>query len=84
MGWLSHFWFVYVWPSCKGNGPEAVIQTVVYGAIALVFVPPLRRWFGRHMEALKSHITAEHAAVHAKLDHVIKHSPDIPDFKETK
>lgn len=77
---MSHLWLGYFWPSLKGNGPEALVQTILYGLIALIFVPPVRRWAERHVHALKEHITAEHAKVHEKLDFVIKHHPDIPEF----
>lgn len=66
---MSNLWFNYVWASLKGNGPEAIVQTIVYGLIAIIFVPPVRRWFNCHMKA-----------VHEKLDHVIFHSPEIPPF----
>ena len=32
--------------SLKGNGPEALVQTLVYGIIAMVLIPPVRRWWG--------------------------------------
>lgn len=72
---MSNLWFSYFWPSLKGNGPEALVQTVLYAGIAALVWPPARRWFKR-----------EYQEVHAKLDHVIKHHPDIPAFKpkETK
>lgn len=57
MGWLYTLWFGYVWPSLKGNGPEAVVQTIVYGAIAMAVYPPLRKWS-----------RAEITKVHHKLD----------------
>lgn len=44
MHWLYTLWYGYAWPSLKGNGPEAVIQTVAYGAIALALVPVVRRF----------------------------------------
>ena len=67
--WLHHLWFTWVYPSLKGNGPEAAIQTVVYAGIAVLVWPPARRWF-----------RAEQAELHRKLDHVIRHSKDIPDL----
>lgn len=69
MHWLQTLWFGYAWPSLKGNGPEALIQTVVYGALAVIFVPVVRRF-----------VKTEMRKVHAKLDHVIRYHPDIPDF----
>ena len=79
VNWLHELWFGYFWPSLQGNGPEALVQTVVYGAIALVFIPPVRRFVARHVEAIKAHVTAEHAHLHAKLDHVILHTKAIPN-----
>jgi hypothetical protein len=76
MNWLYTLWYGYVWPSLKGNGPEAVVQTVVYGAIAMVLIPPVRKWW----EAKFSEVHSKLDEAHAKLDHVIRHSPDIPDF----
>ena len=72
MRWLYDLYFNYVWPSLKGNGPEALVQTVVYGILALIFVPPVRRWAEKEAKHL-----------HAKIDHVIKHSTDIPPFPGT-
>lgn len=71
MHWLWVLYFDYVWPSIKGNGPEAVVQTLVYGALAVIFIPPVRHWAERETKKL-----------HAKLDHVIRHSTDIPPFEE--
>ena len=73
MHWLYGLWFNYFWPSLKGNGPEALVQTAVYGTIAVIFIPPVRKWARREAEKL-----------HGKLDHVIKHHPDIPEFKAKK
>jgi len=98
MNWLHNLWYGYFWPSLQGNGPEALVQTVVYGAIAIIFIPPVRRWFTSHFHGLRDHITAEHAKIHDRLDrsherqddltahlnHIIKHSKDIPDFKPPK
>ena len=88
MDWLNSLWDNTFWPSLNGNGPEALAQTLVYGLIAVALIPPIRRaierFTKRHVADLKQHITAEHAAVHAKLDHVIKHSKDIPDYKPPK
>jgi hypothetical protein len=65
MHFLNYIWINYFWSSDKGNGPEGLQQTALYGAIALLFVPVVRRWI-KH--------------VHAKLDHIIQHHPDIPSF----
>jgi len=77
VNWLYTLWYGYFWPSLKGNGPEALVQTVVYGTVAAIFVPAVRRWFNDHMKALHEKLDD----AHEKLDHVIKHSADIPPFE---
>jgi hypothetical protein len=81
-------WFGYFWPSLQGNGPEALVQTVVYGAVAVVVWPPARkaieRFAKRHADDLKAHVEAEQGKLHAKLDHIISESPDIPPFNPEK
>ena len=74
--WLYTAWFGYTWPSLKGNGPEALVQTVVYALLAYLFIPPFRRWVNAHFKAQKK----SSDDVHLKLDHIIKHHPDIPKF----
>jgi len=69
MNWLYTLWYGYFWPSLKGNGPEALIQTLVYGAIAYFLVPAVKSWVDNHMSEL-----------HKKVDHIIRHSPDIPEM----
>ena len=66
-------WFDYGYPSLKGNGPEALVQTIVYGMIAFAVYPPLRKWAKRETEHL-----------HAKVNHLIKHLPDVPAFDDRK
>lgn len=77
--WLYVMWFSYFWPSLKGNGPEAIVQTVLYGAIAYFLVPPVREYINEHMRKL--HEKVDHS--HALMQHIIKNHPDIPDFEET-
>jgi hypothetical protein len=67
--WLSDLWFSYFWPSLQGNGPEAIVQTLVYGIIAAIFIPPVRRW-----------IKHENDLVHDKLNHLIHHTKGIPEY----
>ena len=69
--WLHTQWFGYFWPSDKGNGPEAIQQTLVYGLIAAILIPPVRHFFKRHFEKL-----------HSKMDHIIEHTESIPDYVE--
>lgn len=64
-------WFGYFYPSIKGNGPEAIVQTIVYFLIAVAFVPLVRKAIKREAKKL-----------HGKLDHIIKFHPDIPDYPE--
>lgn len=85
--WLHHLWFTYFVPSLWGNGPEAIVQTVAYGAAAVVLIPPVRKFVARHVRDIKEHVTGETKALHekldlahAKMDHIIKYHPDVPAF----
>ena len=80
MNWLYTLWYGYVWPSLKGNGPEAVVQTVVYGVLAIILIPPVRRFAKAEFEKVHARLDA----AHSKLDLVIRHSPDIPPMPEDK
>lgn len=77
---IHTLWFSYFWPSLQGNGPEALIQTVVYGLIAMAVYPPLRKWSKRELE--KVHGKLDEA--HEKMDHIIRYHPDIPPFEGKK
>ena len=70
MGWLHHLWFGYFVPSLWGNGPEAIVQTVVYGLAAVLFIPPVRKFFKRHFEAAKE-LAERHHEEHLAL--IAKH-----------
>ena len=70
---LYVLWFGYFKPSLYGNGPEALIQTVAYAAVAVAVYPPLRKWATKEERAMR-------AELHSKVDHIIKYHPDIPDF----
>ena len=74
MRWISYVWIDYFWSSLKGNGPEALVQTVIYAALAFMFIPPLRHWFERHIKALHEKFDESHRM----MRHIIKHHPDIP------
>lgn len=52
--WISYQWFTYWWPSDKGNGPEALQQTAVYAALAVTFIPAVRKFFHDRFEAAKN------------------------------
>lgn len=89
--WLSSLWFNYAWTSDKGNGPEAIQQTIIYALVAVLVIPPVRRWFGRRFHdvhekidtvhaTVRAHIERveiEHKRLHRKLDHIIDQSPNI-------
>jgi hypothetical protein len=77
-------WFGYIWPSLKGNGPEALVQTIVYAGVAVAIYPPLRDWAKREAEKFHATEKADREHLHAKLDHIIKHHPDIPEFPQDK
>ena len=68
MSWLYNFIFNYWWPSIKGNGPEDATSLLIVGIVTAIVVPAVRHWIAREV----SH-------VHAKLDHIILHHPDIPN-----
>ena len=88
MGWFQNLWINYFWASDKGNGPEALQQTVIYATIAVLLVPPIRhaleRFAKRHVESIKAHAEAENAKIHEKIDashklmhHIITQHPGI-------
>ena len=58
--WLSSLWFNYCWPSLKGNGPEAAIQTLVYALAAYLLIPPVRKFVNSHIKGLHSKLDAQH------------------------
>jgi hypothetical protein len=76
------FWERWVWPAGGSGGiPGDVVATfiwVILAAIATtILYPPMRRT----LEAfVKRHIAAGTAELHAKLDHIIEHHPDIPPY----
>ena len=78
---INYLWINYFWSSLKGNGPEAGFQTVIYAAIAVVFIPAVRKFFKRHFASV--HAKLDEA--HRKIDHVIAHSdiPPLPPKEES-
>ena len=90
----SRLWFGYGWSSDKGNGPEAIQQTIAYAVIGVLLYPRVRRaidrFARRHVNEIKAHseelhaelrehVSAEHAKVHAKLDRLMANLPDEPE-----
>jgi hypothetical protein len=81
---IYNFWYHYEVPSLYGNGPEAVTELIVVGIVTALLIPPIRKWIQGEFHKVHSKIDAGHAELHAKMDHIIKHHPDIPEFKEPK
>jgi hypothetical protein len=69
---LAIMWTYSAW---AGNISAGIIVAVV----ASLFWPPMRR---RLDAFVKGHIIAANADIHRKLDHIIRHHPDIPDLEE--
>jgi hypothetical protein len=61
---LHTLWFGYFKPSLLSNGPEALVQTVVYALIAVAVWPPARRAVRRFVTAREQE--AERLAAHNK------------------
>ena len=83
MIFIADFWTHWIWPAGLSGGiPGDVFATLIWVVIAAIvstiIYPPLRH----RIEAwLHHHLKSEQAELHAKLDHIIRHHPDIPDFK---
>lgn len=76
------FWDRWVWPAGGSGGiPGDVVGTLVWvilaGIATTIFYPPLRRAVESF---IKRHLAAGTAELHAKLDHIIEHHPDIPPY----
>lgn len=66
--WLYTLWFGYAWSSDKGNGPEAIQQTIVYGLAAIILIPPVRRFLKFEFDKVHAKIDRGHQELHEKLD----------------
>lgn len=66
--WLHHLWFGYFVPSLWGNGPEAVVQTVVYGGAAYLIVPRFRRFVNAHMRGIHLKLNRQHEELMAQAE----------------
>ena len=85
---IDHVWFTYFVPSLYGNGPEALVQTVVYGIIAMGVYPPLRHAAEREAKHLHAKLdkvvhhqqglSESHAAIHDKLDALLGNAKSAP------
>ena len=68
--WAGNLWFNYGWPSDKGNGPEALQQTIVYFTIAAVFVPVVRHFIAREFDKVHHSIHVHGTEITAHLHHI--------------
>jgi uncharacterized membrane protein len=73
---LNSIWINYFWSSDKGNGPEAIQQTVLYAAVAAILIPAVHRFVKRELEKIHNKLDS----AHMKMDHIIFHSKDIPEL----
>jgi uncharacterized membrane-anchored protein YitT (DUF2179 family) len=94
---ISH-WFALrlqsdFWPVDKSTvGPNilaSAIQAIIVVTVMALCYPPFRKALDKaatkHKNEIKQHLTDELSEVHAKMDHIIKNHPNIPDYKkETK
>ena len=82
------------WPLDRSFVGPNIVATFVQWAVALIILaliyPPTRRaiekFFTSNYDDLKKHVSAEHDALHEKLDHLIEHHPNKAgrDFTPTK
>ena len=78
-GPLHRIWFDYFWSSDKGNGPEAIQQTILYGAIAAVLIPAVRHFVKKEFNSVHEKIEE----VHDHLHHVT-HEMGLKKFERKK
>jgi hypothetical protein len=78
----STFWDRWVWPAGGSGGmPGDVVATLIWVIIAAIATTLLYPPFRRAIEAfVKRHIAEGTSELHAKLDHIIEHHPDIPPY----
>lgn len=79
------------YPLDKATVSPNLLASVIQWAIILVavslFYPPWRkaieRFAGLRIDSLKEHVSAEHDALHEKLDHLMAHHPrkEVREFE---
>jgi hypothetical protein len=82
----STFFDRWVWPAGGSGGiPGDIVATLIWVVLAAVattiFYPPLRKAIEKFV---KRHLEDATAELHAKLDHIIEHHPDIPPYVSKK
>lgn len=85
--WADNLWFNYSWPSDKGNGPEALQQTVVYALAAAVFIPVVRHFIAKEFAKVHHSIHIHGTELTAHLHHITRQvgGPPFehsPEYKE--
>jgi hypothetical protein len=80
--WLYNLWFNYSWSSDKGNGPEALQQTVVYAVAAALFIPVVRKFIVKHVADIKHSIHIHGTEITAHLHHITEQQ-GIPRFEHS-
>jgi Tfp pilus assembly protein PilE len=76
----------WIWPAGGSGGiPGDVVATLIWviivGIATTIVYPPFRKALERFV---KGRFEAETAELHAKLDHIIEHHPDIPPYVSKK
>ena len=57
-----------------------IVQIVAYTPLAVLVWPPTRKRIHRYLTRHTAPLHEEFAEVHRKLDHVIRHSSEIPEL----
>ena len=86
--WFNQRLLSDFWPVDKSTiAPNILASVIIFDVVTLtaaLFYPPFKRLLDRsvqlHKDEIKQHLSSELEAVHAKMDHVILHSKDIPAF----
>ena len=79
---IHQLWFSYFIPSLWGNGPEALVQTVVYGVAAWIFIPKVRKYVDNHVKSIHERLERHHAEAMAQADD--HHQEHLRAIKGTK
>jgi len=91
MHWYFHLFIHYLdlarhefistmaWEPVKTNIGAGVWWAVIVTIVTSIVYPPLRRAIEAFVER---HVHAGSQELHKKLDHIIKHHPEIPEIPE--
>lgn len=67
------------WEPVKTNIGAGVWWAIIVAIVTSIVYPPLRKAIESFVER---HVHAGNEELHRKLDHIIKHHPEIPELKE--